>query len=126
VFATVTHELAVEKSVAYLWTSPHSQLYRAADRLTSFRLLPVRREWKGRRHKACVLTERGTAALEEWFSTPAQDVFELRDEAVLQLFFSDHMSSSQLVQLSRQEASQYELRLKTYADSAAVELLRHG
>jgi len=119
-------EAAVEKSVAYFWTFPHSQLYREADRLTSFGLLTVQREHGGRRRKVYALTERGAAALGEWLSAPVEDVFELRDEAVLQLFFSDQLSSEQLVELARHEVSQYERRLEIYAEIAAVELPRHG
>lgn len=119
-------EASVQKSVAYFWTFPHSQLYRECDRLVDFGLLTVHREQGGRRRKIFELTDRGAEALRTWLAAPAQGIFEMRDEAVLQLFFSDQLSSEQLVELARLEAAQYERRLKTYADIAAAEFPRHG
>ncbi|MEU3986722.1 PadR family transcriptional regulator [Streptomyces sp. NPDC026672] len=119
-------ETAVQKSVAYFWTFPHSQLYRECDRLVDFGLLTVHREAGGRRRKVFDLTDRGAEALRAWLGAPARGIFEMRDEAVLQLFFSDQLPPERLVELARHEAAQYERRLRTYADIAAAELPRHG
>jgi PadR family transcriptional regulator AphA len=119
-------EAAVQKSVEYFWSFPHSQLYREPDRLAASGHLTVRQEEGGRRRKVFSLTAKGRQALDEWLVRPVEDVFEMRDEAVLQLFFSDHMSTEALVRLARREIELYERRLELYADIAALELPRHG
>jgi len=119
-------EAAVEKSVAYFWTFPHSQLYREPDRLAAHGLLTVEHEPHGRRRKTYALTELGRTYLTTWLTAPVRNVFEMRDEALLQLFFSDHLSSQQLVELARREIELYERRLAVYAEIASTELPRHG
>jgi hypothetical protein len=96
------------------------------DRLAASGHLTVRQEEGGRRRKVFSLTAKGRQALDEWLVRPVEDVFEMRDEAVLQLFFSDHMSTEALVRLARREIELYERRLELYADIAALELPRHG
>ena len=119
-------EAAVDKSVAYFWSFPHSQLYREPERLAEFGLLTVQSETGGRRRKVYSLTEVGRSALAKWLTTPAGDVFEMRDEAVLQLFFSDQLSAGELAALARLEVELYERQLATYAQIADLELPRHG
>lgn len=119
-------ESAVQKSVAYFWTFPHSQLYREPDRLAEFGFLQVEREPGGRRRKIYRLTEAGQDALTNWLATPVRDVFEMRDEAVLQLFFSEQMDSAQIVDLARREIELYEARLRAYSEIEVHELPRHG
>lgn len=119
-------ESAVQKSVAYFWTFPHSQVYREPDRLADFGLLHVERESGGRRRKVYRLTDAGEKALTAWLATPVKDVFEMRDEAVLQLFFSEQLNSTQVVDLARREIELYEARLRVYSNIEARERPRHG
>jgi PadR family transcriptional regulator AphA len=119
-------EAAVQKSVEYFWKFPHSQLYREPDRLAASGHLAVDQEIDGRRRKVFSLTTLGRNALHSWLNRPVEDVFEMRDEAVLQLFFSDHLPSSALVDLAHRELSLYQQRLEEYARIASRELPRHG
>ncbi|MBW0118788.1 PadR family transcriptional regulator [Pseudonocardia abyssalis] len=119
-------ESAVRKSVEYFWTFPHSQLYREPDRLTASGHLTVDQEPGGRRRKVFALTPRGRSALDTWLTRPVEDVFEMRDEAVLQLFFSDQLTATALVDLARHEIALYQRRLDEYERIAARELPRHG
>lgn len=119
-------EAAVQKSVEYFWKFPHSQLYREPDRLAASGHLTVDQEPRGRRRKVFTLTPQGRSALTTWLERPVQDVFEMRDEAVLQLFFSDQLSPSALVDLARREIALYQQRLDEYERIAARELPRHG
>ena len=117
-------EAAVQKSVEYFWKFPHSQLYREPDRLAASGHLTVDQEPRGRRRKVFTLTPQGRSALTTWLERPVQDVFEMRDEAVLQLFFSDQLSPSALVDLARREIALYQQRLDEYERIAARELIR--
>lgn len=119
-------EAAVQKSVEYFWKFPHSQLYREPDRLAASGHLTVDQEPGGRRRKVFTLTPLGRSALTSWLERPVQDVFEMRDEAVLQLFFSDQLTTTALVDLARREIALYQQRLDEYERIAARELPRHG
>jgi DNA-binding PadR family transcriptional regulator len=119
-------EVAVAKSVAYFWSFPHSQLYRESDRLASLGLLSVQREENGRRRKLYALTDAGHLALDEWLVKHTDDVFEMRDQAVLQLFFSDDLAEGDLIDLARRQITLYDKRLAEYAAIASVEIPRHG
>lgn len=119
-------EVAVDKSVAYFWTFPHSQLYRESDRLASLGLLSVQREENGRRRKVYALTDAGRLALGQWLVERTDDVLEMRDEAVLQLFFSDELAEDDLVDLARRQIALYEERLAEYSAIASAEIPRHG
>jgi DNA-binding PadR family transcriptional regulator len=119
-------ETAVQKSVEYFWKFPHSQLYREPDRLAASGHLTVVQEVGGRRRKVFSLTARGRDALRAWLDRPVDHVFEMRDEAVLQLFFSDQLSPPALVQLAEREIALYQQRLDEYARIASRELPRRG
>lgn len=119
-------EAAVQKSVEYFWKFPHSQLYREPDRLARAGYLTVEQESGGRRRKVFSLTSQGKDALDEWLSRPGDDVVQVRDEAVLQLFFSDHLPAESLVALAEREIALYEERLENYSRIAARQQPKHG
>lgn len=78
---------AVANSVGNFWSVPHSQLYAEPERLAKAEYVQERREASGRRRRIYSLTERGRRALEEWRHEPVMDLPELRDPALLKLFF---------------------------------------
>lgn len=119
-------ETAVQKSVEYFWKFPHSQLYREPDRLAASGHLTVDQEAGGRRRKVFSLTNQGRDSLRAWLDHPVDHVFEMRDEAVLQLFFSDQLSAAALVQLAEREIALYQQRLDEYTRIASLELPRRG
>src|ERR1700759_1972983 len=87
---------AISRSVSYFWPFPHSQLYDEPERLVEAGLLSRKAETSGRRRKLYKLTRKGKQALGNWLTTPPDDIFEMRDMAVLQLFFSEFMSKDDL------------------------------
>lgn len=119
-------ENAVQKSVQYFWKFPHSQLYRECDRLADSGYLTVDQEPDGRRRKVFSLTDQGREALHIWLNLPIDYVVEMRDEAVLQLFFSDQLPTSAIVELAEREIALYQQRLDDYAHIAARNLPRFG
>jgi DNA-binding PadR family transcriptional regulator len=77
----------VARSVGYFWTLQHAQLYTEPERLAGAGYLSEKREQTGRRRKLYALTDRGREALDSWRSEPTTALAELREPAVLKLFF---------------------------------------
>lgn len=102
---------AAGRSVNYFWPFPHSQLYGEPERLTAAGLLEEEREEGGRHRKVYTLTKAGRAALDSWLISPPGEVFEMRDMAVLQLFFSEFMSREALVTLAGDQVRLYRERI---------------
>ncbi|WP_028220636.1 PadR family transcriptional regulator [Paraburkholderia oxyphila] len=105
---------AVEHSVRYFWPFPHSQLYGEPERLAGAGLLDQEVEEGGRRRRVYSLTSSGQQVLENWLKTPPGEVFEMRDMAVLQLFFSEFASTVELVKLAEDQVRLYQERLAVY------------
>lgn len=74
-------------STSNFWTVPHTQLYTECQRLAAEGLLSETREQAGRRRRSYRLTAGGRRALAGWRAKPAGELYELRDEGLLKLFF---------------------------------------
>jgi PadR family transcriptional regulator AphA len=101
---------AVAASVGNFWTLQHAQLYSEPERLAQAGFLTEKREETGRRRKRYRLTARGRRALEDWLRSPVQEVTELRDLALLKLFFGaepDVLAPTQL-EAHRRKLTEYE------------------
>jgi PadR family transcriptional regulator AphA len=77
----------VARSVGYFWTLQHAQLYTEPARLAEAGYVTEKREQSGRRRKLYSLTEGGRAALEKWRTESTTGLAELREPALLKLFF---------------------------------------
>jgi len=77
----------VAGSVGYFWTLQHAQLYTEPERLASAGYVSETREETGRRRRLYTITERGRAALRQWRTEPTSELAELREPALLKLFF---------------------------------------
>jgi PadR family transcriptional regulator, regulatory protein AphA len=119
-------ETAVERSVAFWRKFSHSQLYCEPERLTSLGLLTAERELKGRRRNIYQLTPSGRSALHAWLSAPVDEVFEVRDDAVLRLLFSDGLDPERLVAAASRKVDLYEARLQIFSDIHHDERARHA
>ncbi|XHC09170.1 PadR family transcriptional regulator [Labrenzia sp. ac12] len=105
---------AAGRSINYFWPFPHSQLYGEPERLAEAGLLSEEREEGGRRRKVYSLTPAGKQTLEDWLAVPPNAIFEMRDQAVLQLFFSEYASEATIVALAREQIELYGERLAVY------------
>ena len=74
-------------STSNFWTLPHTQLYSECARLADEGLLSERQEQSGRRRRSYRLTARGRDTLQRWREEPTGELYELRDEGLLKLFF---------------------------------------
>ena len=75
-------------SVGFFWPFPHSQIYAEPRRLERLGLVTVTEEAGGRRRRVYAVTEDGRAALRAWLAWPPEPA-QVRDPAVLRLFFAD-------------------------------------
>lgn len=117
---------AAGRSISYFWPFPHSQLYGEPERLTAAGLLREEREEGGRHRKVYSLTDAGRTALETWLATPPGEIFEMRDMAVMQLFFSEFTSRDALVALAEDQVRLYRERLAVYQGIALHFSAREG
>jgi DNA-binding PadR family transcriptional regulator len=78
---------AVAGSVGNFWSFQHAQLYSEPERLAAGGLVVEEREEGGRRRKRYTITDAGRAALDAWRAEPTSDLGELRQPALLKLFF---------------------------------------
>ena len=74
-------------SVGHFWSIPHSQLYAEPERLAKAGLVSEQREDGGRRRRRFTITPAGEAALDAWLADPRAPTPELRDVALIKVFF---------------------------------------
>ena len=100
----------VARSVGHFWTLQHAQLYSEPERLAKAGYLTETRERGGRRRRLYSLTGRGRAALAAWRDDPASERAELREPALLKLFFGGDARRLAEVQLPahREKLAEYE------------------
>jgi PadR family transcriptional regulator, regulatory protein AphA len=80
----------VDKSTRHFWAASYGQIYPELKRLEELGLVGGRSEPTGGRARMVYeLTDAGRAALESWLRSDEEPLYELRDEAMLKLFFSE-------------------------------------
>ena len=117
---------AVGRSVGYFWPFPHAQLYREPAHLVEAGLLEEKQEIQGRRRRVYKITPAGEEALHKWLKEPVHKMLELRDLAQLKLFFSEVMTTEDLVALARNQEALHRVRLAEYEQIAAHNRDRPG
>ncbi len=80
----------VDKSTRHFWAASYGQIYPELKRLEDQGLVRGRSEPTGGRARTVYeLTEAGRDALRSWLTSDAEPLYELRDEGMLKLFFSE-------------------------------------
>jgi DNA-binding PadR family transcriptional regulator len=80
----------VDKSTRHFWAASYGQIYPELRRLQQQGLVLGRPEPTGGRARTVYeLTDAGLAALKDWLRDGGEPLYELRDEGMLKLFFSD-------------------------------------
>jgi PadR family transcriptional regulator, regulatory protein AphA len=97
-------------SVGYFWSLQHAQLYSEPERLAEAGYLSVDQETGGRRRKRYSITPPGRRALEQWRSEPPTELAEMREPALLKLFFGADAGALAATQVEshRRRLSEYE------------------
>lgn len=80
----------VDKSTRHFWAASYGQIYPELRRLEQQGLIRGRSEpTGGRERKVYELTDAGAGALRDWLAAGEEPLYEVRDEGLLKLFFSD-------------------------------------
>jgi DNA-binding PadR family transcriptional regulator len=100
----------VAGSVGYFWTLQHAQLYTEPERLAAAGYVTETREETGRRRKLYAITAKGRNALDEWRTESTSELAELREPALLKLFFGADPGGLAAVQIpeNRARLAEYE------------------
>jgi PadR family transcriptional regulator, regulatory protein AphA len=82
----------VDRTTRYFWAASYGQIYPELRRLEDEGLIRGTSEPSGGRARTVYeLTKAGRAALEGWLAADEAPSYELRDEGMLRLFFSDSL-----------------------------------
>lgn len=100
----------VAATIGDFWSVQHAQLYTETARLAEEGLLDERREETGRRRRTYSITKAGKKALKEWLAGPVTGLAELRDLALLKVFFGadPQMIATDQLQAHRDRLARYE------------------
>jgi PadR family transcriptional regulator, regulatory protein AphA len=100
----------VSMSVGHFWSLQHAQLYTEPERLARGGYVIEEREEGGRRRKLYRITDKGKRAVRDWRAEPTDALAELRDLALLKLFFGAEPGRLARVQLQahRSQLAEYE------------------
>jgi DNA-binding PadR family transcriptional regulator len=124
----------VDKSTRFFWAASYGQIYPELRRLAAEGLIEGKASPQGgRRRNVYRLTPAGRRELQEWLGVDA-DVFELRDEGLLKLFFADAVGPEAAIQAldsKRREHERVLARLEEIEatgrpDGSASLVLRYG
>ena len=96
-------------SVGHFWSIPHSQLYAEPERLAQAGLVSEEREEGGRRRRRFTITPAGERALDGWLADPDAPAPELRDVALIKVFFGADPHA-----IAEQQVAHHEQLLATY------------
>ena len=82
----------VDRTTRYFWAASYGQIYPELKRLEDAGLVRGRPEPSGARARTVYqLTEAGERALQGWLASDEEPLYEVRDEGMLKLFFSDSL-----------------------------------
>lgn len=91
----------VDKSVRFFWTASYGQIYPELKRLAEAGLIEgVDAPTGGRRRTVYEITADGEEELVAWLRQPPE-VFEMRDEGLLKLFFAGALPPEEAVEIVR-------------------------
>ena len=110
---------AVAETIGGFWSVPHSQLYAEPMRLEGLGHLVEEQEATGRRRRTFALTKSGRAALDAWLGLPTDDGTELRDVALLKLYFGGQAAPGAVRRVAAHAADVHRSRLHSYESLVA-------
>lgn len=105
---------SVELSIRFFWTISPAQVYPSLAKLERAGLLAGRDEPQGNRpRRVYQRTRKGSRALDEWLKRSEPMPFELRDIAMVKLFFADALDPADADQLLAEVRARSEERVAT-------------
>ena len=114
----------VDVSTRFFWAASYGQIYPELKKLEQAGLIKGEDDpTGGRQRRAYSLTATGDRALDEWLRSDDEPTYEMRDEGLLKLFFSNELTPRERLALLRRIRARHEAiveRLKTVEDLAAA------
>ncbi len=111
----------VAATIGHVWSFPHALLYKEPARLAGLGLLTEERELDGRRRRLFTITPAGREDLTAWLGRPSHHATELRDLALLQLFFADLESTTATLAIADEQLALHQRRLASYEAERRIE-----
>jgi len=112
---------AIDGSTRFFWTASYGQIYPELKRLQKEGLVRSRQEPRGKvKRTVYELTPKGEEALQEWLTDRESVIFEIRDESLLRLFFSDVLSPDDVLANLRMQQQIFELVLERFREIEVV------
>ncbi|MFF0488532.1 helix-turn-helix transcriptional regulator [Nocardia sp. NPDC004068] len=102
-------ERTIRATVSHMWTIQRSQIYREPARLVDAGLLSAELDDEGRQKTRFSITKPGREALDKWLGQTPEEMPQMRDLAMLKVFFGADPQSIARVRLLAHQA-----RLKEY------------
>jgi DNA-binding PadR family transcriptional regulator len=88
----------IEISTRFFWGASYGQIYPELKRLMGAGLVKAEADPRGGvKRTAYRLTAAGERALHDWLADPDAQLFEMRDEALLKIFFGDLLTNEELL-----------------------------
>lgn len=104
----------VELSIRFFWTISQAQIYPSLETLERAGMIAGRAEPRGRRpRRVYEITEQGRTELARWLGNDQPVPFELRDIALVKLFFAEAMSREQALALLARVKDRSEQQIAT-------------
>jgi DNA-binding PadR family transcriptional regulator len=101
----------VDRSTRFFWAASYGQIYPELRRLAEAGLIEGSEAHQGeRRRTEYRLTGEGERVLRDWLGVPP-DVFEMRHEGMLKLFFADALEPRERVQRLRDMEAQHRAKV---------------
>ena len=88
----------IDLSTRFFWTASYGQIYPELKRLRKAGLVRAESDPRGKvKRTVYSLTPKGEQALHDWLTDSEDVLFEIRDESLLRLFFSDQLSRDEVI-----------------------------
>jgi len=95
----------VDSSARFFWAASYGQIYPELKRLEKAGLITGADSSQGARQRTVYeLTATGRKAARAWIASPPE-VFEMRDEGLLELFFADSIEPARTAEIARERAA---------------------
>jgi PadR family transcriptional regulator, regulatory protein AphA len=107
----------IDFSTRFFWTASYGQIYPELKRLRKAGLVRAEEDPRGKvKRTVYSLTPKGEQALHEWLTDSQEVLFEIRDESLLRLFFSDVLSRDEVIANLRTQEQIFELILERFRE----------
>jgi PadR family transcriptional regulator, regulatory protein AphA len=107
----------IDGSTRFFWTASFGQIYPELKRLRRSGLVRATQVPRGKvKRTEYELTPKGEEALREWLTDRENVLFEIRDESLLRLFFSDMLTRDDVLANVRMQQRIFELVLERFGE----------